>query len=63
MPRGETKLDGDELRTRVKQDLSAYKVPRNLWVCEKSELPFLPSGKIKKQELAAMLAERFGDGA
>jgi acyl-CoA synthetase (AMP-forming)/AMP-acid ligase II len=63
VPRGETELDGDALRARVKQDLSAYKVPRHLWVCAKSELPFLPSGKIKKQELAAMLADRFGDRA
>ena len=43
--------------------LSAYKVPRHLWVCEKSELPFLQSGKIKKQELAEMLAARFGADA
>jgi hypothetical protein len=29
-------------------------------VCAKSELPFLPSGKIKKQELADQLAARVG---
>jgi hypothetical protein len=28
-------------------------------VCAKSDLPFLQSGKIKKQELAAQLAARF----
>ena len=52
-------LDGDELRARLKHDLSAYKVPKHLWVCAKSELPFLQSGKIKKQELAEQLAARF----
>ena len=42
-----------------KADLSAYKVPKHLWVCAKAELPFLDSGKIKKQELAEKLAARF----
>ena len=60
VPRGDASLDGDELRARLKQDLSAYKVPRYLWVCAKAELPFLESGKIKKQELARELAARVG---
>jgi acyl-CoA synthetase (AMP-forming)/AMP-acid ligase II len=59
VPRGDAQLDGDELRARLKRDLSAYKVPKHLWVCAKAELPFLPSGKIKKQDLAAQLAARF----
>ena len=58
VPRTGATLDGDELRARLKQDLSAYKVPRYLWVCAKAELPFLESGKIKKQELAERLAAR-----
>ena len=63
VPRGDAALDGDELRARLKGDLSAYKVPKQLWVCAKSELPFLQSGKIKKQELAQQLAARFENGA
>jgi acyl-CoA synthetase (AMP-forming)/AMP-acid ligase II len=59
VPRADAALDGDELRARLKGDLSAYKVPKQLWVCAKSELPFLPSGKIKKQDLAEQLAARF----
>ena len=58
VPRADTTLDADELRVRLKGDLSAYKVPKQLWVCDKSELPFLPSGKIKKQDLAEQLAAR-----
>jgi acyl-CoA synthetase (AMP-forming)/AMP-acid ligase II len=58
VPRGGHALDGDELRARLKGDLSAYKVPKHLWVCAKSDLPFLQSGKIKKQELAERLAAR-----
>jgi acyl-CoA synthetase (AMP-forming)/AMP-acid ligase II len=61
--RGDVVLDGDELRARLKSDLSAYKVPKHLWVVEKSALPFLDSGKIKKQELAGMLAAEFGADA
>jgi hypothetical protein len=30
-------------------------------VCVKSELPFLESGKIKKQELAGLLAARVAE--
>ena len=60
VPRAGATIDGDELRTRLKAELSAYKVPKVLWVCEKSELPFLQSGKIKKQELAELLADRVG---
>jgi len=62
VPRGDVELNGDELRARLKQDLSAYKVPKHLWVCEKAALPFLPSGKIKKHDLADQLAARFGSG-
>jgi acyl-CoA synthetase (AMP-forming)/AMP-acid ligase II len=58
VPRGDATIDADELRARLKGDLSAYKVPKQLWVCAKSELPFLPSGKIKKQELAEQLASQ-----
>ena len=62
VPRGDATIDADELRERVKGDLSAYKVPKQLWVYAKSELPFLQSGKIKKQDLADQLAARFGSG-
>ena len=58
VPRADAAVDADELRARLKSDLSAYKVPKHIWVCAKSELPFLDSGKIKKQELAARIAQR-----
>jgi acyl-CoA synthetase (AMP-forming)/AMP-acid ligase II len=63
VPRTGEALDGDELRARLRADLSAYKVPKHLWVCAKSDLPFLQSGKIEKRELAAMLAARVTDEA
>ncbi len=50
----------DALRARIKGDLSAYKVPRHLWVLGDADLPFTDSGKIDKQRLAADLAARLG---
>jgi acyl-CoA synthetase (AMP-forming)/AMP-acid ligase II len=62
VPRGTAELHGDELRARLKKKLSAYKVPKHVWVCSKADLPFLQSGKIAKQELAAQLTARFESG-
>ena len=51
-------FDADTCRERLKADLSAYKIPRQVFLCEKGELPFTDSGKIDKRRLAAILAER-----
>ena len=56
VPRGDAVHRRRRAPGAVKGDLSAYKVPKHLWVCAKAELPFLDSGKIKKQELAEQLA-------
>lgn len=52
------RIEGDALRGRVKQALSAYKVPRHVVVFESGTLPFTDSGKIDKRTLARQLAER-----
>jgi acyl-CoA synthetase (AMP-forming)/AMP-acid ligase II len=36
VPRGDATIDADELRARLKAELSAYKVPKQIWVCQKS---------------------------
>jgi acyl-CoA synthetase (AMP-forming)/AMP-acid ligase II len=54
------RLDEDSLRRRLRASLSAYKVPRRFFACEKGELPFTDSGKIDKRRLAALLAGRAG---
>lgn len=59
---GET-LDADSLRTRLKNELSAYKVPRQFFFFEKEELPFTDSGKIDKRKLIHLLAEQNSSGA
>jgi acyl-CoA synthetase (AMP-forming)/AMP-acid ligase II len=54
----DARLDEASLRKRLRSSLSAYKVPRHFFVCEKSELPFTDSGKIDKRRLAELLAQR-----
>jgi acyl-CoA synthetase (AMP-forming)/AMP-acid ligase II len=53
--------DPQELRARLKRELSAYKVPRHLFVDEDGSLPFTDTGKIDKRRLEQLLAERIGD--
>jgi acyl-CoA synthetase (AMP-forming)/AMP-acid ligase II len=51
-------IEPEALRARVKEALSAYKVPRHVFVYANGTLPFTDSGKIDKRRLAAQLAER-----
>jgi acyl-CoA synthetase (AMP-forming)/AMP-acid ligase II len=55
-------IDADALKRRVKGELSAYKVPRHVWVFEDGTLPFTDSGKIDKRRLETLLAERVAAG-
>ncbi|MEN8184875.1 MAG: class I adenylate-forming enzyme family protein [Myxococcota bacterium] len=48
----------DELRGRLRRDLSAYKVPRQLFVDDLADLPFTDSGKIDKRRLVELLEKR-----
>ena len=54
-------FDEAACRQRLRASLSAYKVPRHFFVCEKAELPFTDSGKIDKRRLATLLEERTRD--
>jgi acyl-CoA synthetase (AMP-forming)/AMP-acid ligase II len=49
-------LDAATLRARLKQELSAYKVPGKLFFCARDEIPFTDSGKVDKRRLVAALA-------
>ncbi len=51
-------LGADELRERLRAELSAYKLPRHCFFCASEELPFTDSGKIDKRRLAEQLARR-----
>ena len=53
-------LDADRLRTALRDELAAYKVPRHVAVfAEQQDLPWLESGKIDLQALRRILANRF----
>ena len=57
VPRAAALLDGEALRKELRGRLSAYKVPKFVWVATKQELPFTATGKIRKSELAELLSE------
>jgi acyl-coenzyme A synthetase/AMP-(fatty) acid ligase len=48
----------DDLRSRAKDELSAFKVPKHIFLCEKSELPQTATGKVRRDRLRDQLAER-----
>jgi len=54
-------LSAEELRERLRKDLAAYKIPRQVFFAPKGELPFTDSGKIDKRRLAELLARRLRD--
>lgn len=56
VPRAGSTLDGESLRAQLRGRLSAYKVPKFIWVTAKHDLPFTATGKIKKAELAQRLS-------
>jgi acyl-CoA synthetase (AMP-forming)/AMP-acid ligase II len=56
VPRGDAELDTEDLRAQLRRRLSAYKVPKFIWVTRKEALPFTASGKVKKSDLAKQLS-------
>lgn len=49
------RINADTLKSRLKDELSAYKIPKYFFFKDKSTLPFTDSGKIIKKQLAALL--------
>jgi acyl-CoA synthetase (AMP-forming)/AMP-acid ligase II len=58
IPQAGHELDPDEVRAALRTALSAYKVPRLVWVCQKVDLPFTTTGKLRRGELAEQMALR-----
>jgi acyl-CoA synthetase (AMP-forming)/AMP-acid ligase II len=52
------RVDPDAVRTRLRGELSAYKVPRHLFVLPHDEFPLTDSGKVHKQRLLELLEPR-----
>jgi len=54
-------IEPEDLRTRVKQELASYKVPRHIAVFGTADdLPWLDSGKVDLRGVQRLLVERFG---
>ncbi len=51
-------LDAAACRERLRKDVSAYKVPREIVFAQKDELPFTDSGKIDKRKLALWMESK-----
>ena len=58
---GET-LEPEVVRSRVKEEIASYKVPRHVAVfANQTDLPWLDSGKVDRRRLTAILVQRFGE--
>jgi len=51
-------LDVESLQTELKQRLSSYKVPRAIFQIAREDVPMLPSNKVSRRQVEAMLAEK-----
>jgi acyl-CoA synthetase (AMP-forming)/AMP-acid ligase II len=53
----------EELRERLRDELSSYKLPRHVLLFEARSLPLLDSGKIDKRSLQVAVSERLEHAA
>ena len=51
-------VDPDAVRARLRDELSAYKVPRHLFVLAHDEVPLTDSGKVHKKRLLELIEPR-----
>jgi acyl-CoA synthetase (AMP-forming)/AMP-acid ligase II len=56
-------VDPDAVRAHLREELSAYKVPRQLFVLRHDEVPLTDSGKVHKKRLLELLEPRVREGA
>jgi acyl-CoA synthetase (AMP-forming)/AMP-acid ligase II len=49
-------LEVETLRQRLREQLSAYKVPVKFFYCAKDDIPLTDSGKVDKRQLVAYLS-------
>lgn len=60
VPREDARLDFASIRTILAQKLSSYKVPREYVVITREEVPMLPSNKVSRRGIEAMIAAKLG---
>jgi acyl-CoA synthetase (AMP-forming)/AMP-acid ligase II len=56
------KLDAGTLHARLKDQLSAYKLPRHTFFVTSAEIPMTDSGKLDRRKLQGALAQRVAQG-
>lgn len=60
VPRDGVELDFADIEAQLRQRLSSYKVPRAYVAIGRDEVPMLPSNKVARREIAAMMARKLG---
>lgn len=58
VPQRGHELDGEILRKQLRTGLSAYKIPKHIWIADERDLPLTDTGKIKRSALAQHLSAR-----
>jgi acyl-CoA synthetase (AMP-forming)/AMP-acid ligase II len=56
------RLDAATLHARLKEELSAYKLPRHVFFVTSGEIPMTDSGKLDRRKLRDALAKRLSNG-
>jgi len=60
VPRDGAEIDMAQIETELKKRLSSYKVPRAYVQIAREEVPMLPSNKVSRRQIEALMAERLG---
>tara|TARA_R110001592_G_scaffold260403_1_gene525032 strand:+ start:153262 stop:154800 length:1539 start_codon:yes stop_codon:yes gene_type:complete len=60
VPRDGFELDFTAIEKELRANLSGFKVPREYISISRDEVPMLPSNKVARREIAAMMIERLG---
>ena len=58
VPQEGASVDVEDVRSRLRADISSYKVPKEMFVMRFDEIPRSGAGKAQRRELKALLAER-----
>lgn len=60
VPRDGVTPDFDDIQQKLRQRLSGYKVPREYVAITRDEVPMLPSNKVARRQIEAMMIQRLG---
>lgn len=60
VPRDGYDLDFADIQQHLRKNLSSYKVPREYLAISREEVPMLPSNKVARRQVEALMVERLG---